>query len=499
MYELENVLRPYAWGSPTAIADLLGRPASGGPEAELWIGAHPDSPSVALTPAAGGAGPAHARSARRRTARAGRTDRRGSGALPGRRERGRIRSAAAVPAQGPRGRDAPVPAGAPDARPGPGRLRARGSRRRRPRRPGPQLQGRLPQAGNDLRADPVRGALRFPAGGRIAGGVPSIWRRASTSPGWSSRRLFRSCSRTWRSRTSPRPSAPPLNGSSPAARTSRDATAVIVAALVSGAPMAAHVAELTTVVNLNDRLPRRPGRADFAAAEPDLAGAGSRPCTCRPETSMPTCTASGSRSWRPRTTCSAAGSRPKFVDVPELLKTVAFEAVDVPMLPAETTMLGQELFRPPFREFQLQRIELAPGAEPVPLAQSGAAVVIVTGRLRPPRLPEGRAAAGTGRQRLPARRRGPGQRPSPSPAPPAPPWHLPSPPHWRPDTMDYFLQSPSVGTVPACAGAHGPRTDRPRLAFPCDRGIQPGRQTPVLPLRSGRRIAGRRSTPRWRP
>ena len=56
MYELENVLRPYAWGSPTAIAGLLGRPASGGPEAELWIGAHPDSPSVALTPAPGGAG-----------------------------------------------------------------------------------------------------------------------------------------------------------------------------------------------------------------------------------------------------------------------------------------------------------------------------------------------------------------------------------------------------------------------------------------------------------
>ena len=48
MYELENVLRPYAWGSTTAIAGLLGRPASGGPEAELWIGAHPDSPSVAL-------------------------------------------------------------------------------------------------------------------------------------------------------------------------------------------------------------------------------------------------------------------------------------------------------------------------------------------------------------------------------------------------------------------------------------------------------------------
>ncbi|HEX9225611.1 MAG TPA: type I phosphomannose isomerase catalytic subunit, partial [Arthrobacter sp.] len=58
MYELENVLRPYAWGSTTAIAGLLGRPASGGPEAELWIGAHPDSPSVALSQA-GSAG-AHA-------------------------------------------------------------------------------------------------------------------------------------------------------------------------------------------------------------------------------------------------------------------------------------------------------------------------------------------------------------------------------------------------------------------------------------------------------
>ena len=50
MYEIDNVLRPYAWGSTTAIAGLLGRPESGGPEAELWIGAHPDSPSVATRP-----------------------------------------------------------------------------------------------------------------------------------------------------------------------------------------------------------------------------------------------------------------------------------------------------------------------------------------------------------------------------------------------------------------------------------------------------------------
>jgi mannose-6-phosphate isomerase len=36
----------YAWGSREAIAALQGRPASDGPEAELWIGAHPQAPST---------------------------------------------------------------------------------------------------------------------------------------------------------------------------------------------------------------------------------------------------------------------------------------------------------------------------------------------------------------------------------------------------------------------------------------------------------------------
>ena len=48
---ISNTPRDYAWGSPTAIASLLGRPASGGPEAELWLGAHPGSPSVIADPA----------------------------------------------------------------------------------------------------------------------------------------------------------------------------------------------------------------------------------------------------------------------------------------------------------------------------------------------------------------------------------------------------------------------------------------------------------------
>lgn len=43
---ITNTPRAYAWGSVSAIAELLGREASGQPEAELWLGAHPGSPSV---------------------------------------------------------------------------------------------------------------------------------------------------------------------------------------------------------------------------------------------------------------------------------------------------------------------------------------------------------------------------------------------------------------------------------------------------------------------
>ena len=40
------MVRPYAWGSRHAIAELQGRPVPApGPEAELWMGAHPSAPS----------------------------------------------------------------------------------------------------------------------------------------------------------------------------------------------------------------------------------------------------------------------------------------------------------------------------------------------------------------------------------------------------------------------------------------------------------------------
>ncbi|MBN3929129.1 mannose-6-phosphate isomerase, class I [Streptomyces verrucosisporus] len=42
---LTNTVRPYAWGSTTAIPELLGTEPTGEPQAELWMGAHPGAPS----------------------------------------------------------------------------------------------------------------------------------------------------------------------------------------------------------------------------------------------------------------------------------------------------------------------------------------------------------------------------------------------------------------------------------------------------------------------
>ena len=47
---LRNAVRPYAWGSRTAIAELLGNQVpSPHPEAELWMGAHPNEPSAVVS------------------------------------------------------------------------------------------------------------------------------------------------------------------------------------------------------------------------------------------------------------------------------------------------------------------------------------------------------------------------------------------------------------------------------------------------------------------
>src|SRR3954453_20862305 len=45
MDRLDNTIRPYAWGSTSAIPKLLGVEPTGEPQAEMWMGAHPGAPS----------------------------------------------------------------------------------------------------------------------------------------------------------------------------------------------------------------------------------------------------------------------------------------------------------------------------------------------------------------------------------------------------------------------------------------------------------------------
>ncbi len=46
IFKMQNTIQPYAWGSRSAIADLLGSSCpSDQPQAELWMGAHPKGPS----------------------------------------------------------------------------------------------------------------------------------------------------------------------------------------------------------------------------------------------------------------------------------------------------------------------------------------------------------------------------------------------------------------------------------------------------------------------
>ena len=54
MIRVDNSPRDYAWGSLTAIAELRGMTPTGKPEAELWLGTHPGSPTQIVDPAHAG-------------------------------------------------------------------------------------------------------------------------------------------------------------------------------------------------------------------------------------------------------------------------------------------------------------------------------------------------------------------------------------------------------------------------------------------------------------
>ena len=153
---LRPVVRPYAWGFAHAIAELQGRPVPApGPEAELWMGAHPSAPS-GVGPGAGHRTLDAVIAAATRIGSSARSARRGSA--------GGCRSCSRCcrPTRRCRSRCTP-----PARRPGgfPRRERARPGARR----PGPELRRRLAQTRAAVRPDPVRGGRRPAHPGRRGG------------------------------------------------------------------------------------------------------------------------------------------------------------------------------------------------------------------------------------------------------------------------------------------------------------------------------------------
>ncbi|MFF1926094.1 mannose-6-phosphate isomerase, class I [Streptomyces sp. NPDC058221] len=72
------------------------------------------------------------------------------------------------------------------------------------------------------------------------------------------------------------------------------------------------------------------------------------------------------------------GLTPKHIDVPELLRIVRFEATDPGVLRPEASPSGEEVYETPVDEFRLSRFDLSPGAAPVDLTVATPQILLCT-------------------------------------------------------------------------------------------------------------------------
>ncbi|WP_066299003.1 mannose-6-phosphate isomerase, class I [Arthrobacter luteolus] len=373
MYLLAGNLRPYAWGSMTAMAELFGRDPSGEPEAELWYGAHPGAPSRIVDP------------------------------------------------QGPAETLDELIAADPEAALGRGTVAEHG--------PALPFLAKLLAAGSplSLQVHPTRDQAEAGFAAEDAAGVDRSasdrnYKDANHKPEMifaltpfealcgfrapgDAARLFRDLARLVEASGRPSPAllaetVSDLESGRPAAeklekvfrrlimggedvRGAVTAAAETVRSLGDGQraaldPALAAIADLdgyypadpgVLISLLLNRVSLQPGEAIYLPAgniHAYLSGLGVEVM------------ASSDNVLR-------GGLTPKHVDIPELLKTVDFRPLGVPRLEAGFTGLGQEIYQPPFSEFSLQRLELAQSAgdagpsmsaADVPVLQNGPTLVI---------------------------------------------------------------------------------------------------------------------------
>lgn len=370
MLKLENTLRPYAWGSHTAIAELFGREPSGSPEAELWIGAHPDSPSMVVHPD-GRREPldrliAHNPEAALGTAAVAAFGPR----LP---FLAKVLAAGAplslqvhpTPAQASEGFAAENRAGVPADAP----HRNYRDDNHKPEMilaltPFEALCGfREPEAAADL----FQAVAELGVQAELLTEISSVLR----GPGSVPQRLETVFRRL-------------IEGGPDVSTLVDTGAAAVHNAVAAETPLPA---ELVTLAELAQAYPGDPGvlislmlnRVSLQPGQAVYLPAGNVHAYLR---------GLGVEVMAASDNVLRGGLTPKHVDIPELIRTIEFEALGIPFVSAEFTGLDQELYRPPFREFQLQRIELPSrtagdgadrgmAASDQALAQHGPAVVLV--------------------------------------------------------------------------------------------------------------------------
>ncbi|MGO4383749.1 mannose-6-phosphate isomerase, class I [Specibacter sp. RAF43] len=372
MFALTNVMRDYPWGSPTALAELLGTTPSGGPEAELWMGAHPDSPSTALTP--DGPVPLDALIAAHPEAMLGAPVRAAFGdRLPflakllaaGKAlslqvhptlERARERYAAEEAAGVPR-----------DAR----------QRNYKDGNHKPEMLFALTdfQALSGFRPRAEAANLFRVVEAAIATMGADAGAGTGTAAGADATELL---ARVLASLTSGGTEAAAIREAFEALIGGGEAAGRLVeraASALAGAAGGDLPAPLRTVIELQEQYPGDPGvllslllnRISLTPGQAVYLPAGNIHAYL---------SGLGVEVMASSDNVLRGGLTGKHVDVPELLATVDFHPAAVPYVPTRTTSLGQQVWEPPFGEFALQRVEVSAGSEPVPLVQNGPLLVL---------------------------------------------------------------------------------------------------------------------------
>lgn len=360
MLRLDNELRPYAWGSTTAIAELLGREPSGGPEAELWLGAHPDSPSRVP----GGEG----------------LDQVIAG------DPAQFLGAESVAAFGPRlpflmkvlaaaePLSLQVHPSLAQAREGFAREEAVGVPRDAAWR-NYKDDNHKPEM--ILALTPFRALCGFRP---VEQSVALFEALAAGAAHDDAREYAAEIVAALRGAEPLRAAFATLLAGGDGLAAATTSLRAVVDGLATDDP---HHTALAAAADLQDRYPGDPGvlvslllhLVDLTPGDAIHLPAGNVHAYLE---------GLGIEVMANSDNVLRGGLTPKHVDVPELLATVDFTPLpEVPRTPREETLLGQEVFTPPFREFALQRIELREGSEHVAVRQDGGTVVLVVrGALR---------------------------------------------------------------------------------------------------------------------